>query len=187
MTQFSIGEKILDFIFQTPFDTKSTLYDTSQGKKILLLFLRFMGCRLTQLEIRRLIQHYDQIISQDTRAFVVVQSPPATVREYYNHNDLPFTIICDPEKKLYQQFSVLPAETEEVMKSGGYNAKIEQINLTEPDLVRGKAEGDPLQLPAVFLTDESLVLKYIYYGKNASDIPLTAEIVGLLSQMDAKK
>ena len=93
-------------MFKTPFRSDLSFYDAVESKKTVLLFHRFIGCRLAQFDIRNLIQGYDQIAASGGTVFVVVQSPPETVRCYYDDNSLPITIICDPEQLLYKQFEI---------------------------------------------------------------------------------
>lgn len=172
------GQKMPNFSFQTPFEGNLSFYDALIGKKTVLLFHRFIGCRLSQFDIRNLALGYDQIIASGGNVFVVVQSPPETVRGYYSKNTLPFTIICDPEQILYKRFEIPAATSIEEFQGGRFKEKIEEINGT--DLVKGKDEGEPLQLPAMIMLDEAQIITYAHYGKNGADVPNISEIALLL-------
>lgn len=178
MPRLSKGQMMPNFPFQTPFKGNLSFYDALNDKKTVLLFHRFIGCRLSQFDIRSLAQGYDQIIATGGQVLVVVQSTPETVREYYGENSLPFSIICDPEQMLYNEFEIRPANSVEELQGGRFKEKLEEITYT--DLVRGKDEGEPLQLPAIFVIDETLKITYAYYGKNAADIPNVSEITQLV-------
>lgn len=167
-----------NFSFETPFKSGLSFYDAVEGKKTVLLFHRFIGCRLSQFDIRNLVQGYDQIAAVGGRVFVVVQSLPETVRGYYDENSLPITIICDPEQLLYKQFGIPIANSVEALKGGRFNEKMEEISRT--DLVKGNDEGEPLQLPALIVFDEALKITHTHYAKNGADVPDVSKITQLL-------
>lgn len=178
MAKLTVGQLMPDFSFQTLFQGHLSFYDAVKGKKTVLVFHRFIGCRISQFDIRKLAKDYAQITAAGGQAFVVVQSPVETVRGYYNEDSLPYTIICDPKLTLYKQFDIQPAKSAEELNSGNTEAKMAEIRKT--NLVKGDPEGELLQLPAVFVVDESLKVTYAYYGKNAADTPSVAEIAEIL-------
>lgn len=179
MSRLTVGQTMPDCSFQTLFQGNLSFYDAVKGKKkTVLFFLRFIGCRISQFDIRNIKANYHLITAAGGQAFAVVQSPVETVRKYYNKDSLPFTIICDPELALYKQFDIQPAKSSEELNSGNTEAKMAEIVKT--DLVKGTPEGEPLQLPAVIVVDEYLKITYAHYGKNVADIPSVAEIGALL-------
>jgi len=127
MVRLFTGQLMPNFSFRTPFKNDLSFYDEVEGKKTAILFHRFIGCRLSQFDIRNLIQAYDQIAASGTNVFVVVQSPPETVRGYYAESSLPIIIICDPEQLLYKQFEIPVAASVEELKGGNFNKKMEEI------------------------------------------------------------
>lgn len=177
MSKLKEGCLMPNFTFQSLFEGKLAFYDVLNGKKTVLLFHRFIGCRLCQFDIRNLAQGYEHIIASGGNVFVVVQSPPETIRDYYTEN-LPFTIICDPEQILYKQFEIPIATSIEKFQGGKYKEKLEEI--TRTDLVRGRDEGEPMQLPAIILINEAQKITYTHYAANGADVPDVSEIAQLL-------
>jgi len=123
-------------------------------------------------------KRYPNFQAKNTRVLVIVQSPVETVGEYFTPETQPMTIICDPDATLYQTFSVLPANTKEDMETERFYAKLEIINNT--NLEKGKPEGNPLQVPAVFIVSADNIVEYVHYGKDAADIPNPDAILTLL-------
>lgn len=167
-----------NFLFSTPFQRNLSFYQAVSGKKSILLFLRFIGCRLTQLAIQKLRDDFSSSEKKNMNAFVVVQSEAGVVREYFDEGTLPFTVICDPEQTLYKQFDIQPAKSIEELQGGETKRIIEQ--LANMEFVRGKDEGEPLQLPALVVVDEKLKVLFQHYGKNATDIPDVTQIMKTL-------
>ncbi len=178
MTKLAAGQIMPDFAFQTPFQTNLSLYSILNGKKTGLLFLRYYGCTVCQLDMRRLAQGYEQITATGGQVLVVLQSDPALIREQVAEGDLPFTIICDPDQKLYQQFGIPAAASMEELVSGNSMAKIAELKGT--GLTHGKYEGNEQQLPAFFVVDAERKITHAHYGKNLADVPNVAEMARLL-------
>lgn len=60
----------------------------------------------------RLAADYDAVTAAGGQVKVVVQSAPERVREAMGEESrFPFDVICDPERTLYERFSVFPADT----------------------------------------------------------------------------
>ena len=101
MAKIEAGCKLADFSFNTPFESDVKLSEKAKGaKKTILLFLRYYGCTLCQLDIREYANAYDRIKAKDAQLLVVLQSPASTINAQMKKEDLPFDIICDPDMGL---------------------------------------------------------------------------------------
>mgnify|MGYP000175990825 CR=1 FL=1 len=107
MAKIEAGCKLADFSFNTPFESDVKLSEKAKGaKKTILLFLRYYGCTLCQLDIREYANAYDRIKAKDAQLLVVLQSPASTINAQMKKEDLPFDIICDPDMGLYKEFEL---------------------------------------------------------------------------------
>lgn len=176
------GQIIPDFTFTTPFVNELSLSETAEkaGGKTALLFLRYYGCTLCQLDMRNLAESYDEIAKIGAQVLVVLQSQPAGIAGQISEDHFPFQIICDPEERLYQRFEILPAKSKLKMLDAKAFSKIAAA--TAQGIKHGEYEGDEQQLPAIFIFDSSRLLHYVHYGKSVSDIPSPQELVKLLSE-----
>ena len=60
MAKIEAGTKLTDFSFDTPFESGVKLSDkVKEAKKTVLLFLRYYGCTLCQLDIREYANAYE--------------------------------------------------------------------------------------------------------------------------------
>src|SRR5947209_13486597 len=72
------------------------------GNFVHLQFRRFAGCPICNLHLRSIVGRYDEIRSHGIREVVVFHSTVAELAKY--EAELPFPLIADPERQLYQRF-----------------------------------------------------------------------------------
>ncbi len=137
-----------------------------------------MGCRFTQYDIMRLREKREEFQAAGAQLFVVIQSHVKTVEEHFDTSLLDMTLLCDPESRLYQRFSVLPAQSEEEMHGKHFFEKIKKVEAA--GLVGGKKEGIAWQLPAAFIIDPQNTVIYSYYGKEAADMPEPEQLLEVM-------
>lgn len=174
MAKLTVGSEMPDFSFSTPFQKGRTLAGTVrnvQGKTA-VIFLRYYGCPLCQFDIREFAVSYDRIRQAEGQILIVLQSDPVEMAKQMKREDLPFDIICDPDQELYRLFEVKPAGSKEELVDERSREKI--LAAKAAGFTHGKYEGEELQLPAVFITDDQRKLVYVHYGKTIGDI-LTPE------------
>jgi peroxiredoxin len=172
-----------DFVYDTSTETGVSLAKTAAGKKTVLLFLRYYGCTLCQLDMHLLREKYPEILDAGGQVLVALQSKPELIRRETESNPFPFTIICDPRQDLYRRFEIHPASSKLALGGGKTLKKLGQLK--KYPFVHGEYEGDELQLPACFILDPSLKVRYVRYAKNLADIPGPGELVTILRSLDA--
>ena len=74
------------------------------GDYVHLQLRRFAGCPICNLHLRTIVTRHDEIRSHGIREVVVFHS---TAKELAKHEaELPFPLIADPKRELYQRFGV---------------------------------------------------------------------------------
>src|SRR5512140_3509435 len=69
-----------------------------------LQFRRFAGCPICDLHLRSFVQRNETVVKAEIREVVVFHS---ALKELKDHaSDLPFAVIADPHKQLYDEFGV---------------------------------------------------------------------------------
>ena len=74
------------------------------GDFVHLQFRRFAGCPICNLHLRSIVSRYEEIRSHGIREVVVFHSTVTELAKY--EAELPFPLIADPERHLYQRFGV---------------------------------------------------------------------------------
>ena len=173
-SKLAMGNKAPDFKFITPWDDEVNFYDAIGNNPAVLIFLRYYGCPVCQMEMVEIKQAIDLVRQKGGRVFVALQSAPETIASLIKRDDFPFTIICDPQGKVFQLYGVEAGGIIKYLHPAGLLAAIKAISR---GFRHGKFEGKETQLPAAFVLNVEKVIKYVHYGKNISDIPPLAIMI----------
>lgn len=186
MSKLTAGMKAPDFTYQTPWSDNHTLYGTLDGKTTILMFLRYYGCRVCQLDISRLIAGYDKIKAEGAQLLVVLQTEPEVISEHDEESDIPFKFICDPEHELYVLYEVgAPSPEEAGPMSDAVKEKLDEA--ISKGFIKYENHGKEIQtqVPACFIIGKDGMLEYVKYGTDVADVPGVDELVALLAPLKA--
>ncbi len=177
MSKIKPGEILDDFSFDTPFEKDKSFYSllSKSTNKTALLFLRYYGCTLCQMDIHNFIKDYDKIKETGSQIIIVLQSKPESISSTTTPSDFPFDIICDPEANLYNKFSINPAPSTLKMVDLKTLGKITKATIG--GFKHGTYEGNEQQLPATFVLDKNAQVLNSKYGTSAGDVPTVEELV----------
>ena len=173
-SKLTIAKKAPDFRFKTPWDDEVKIYDAVGNNPAVLIFLRYYGCPVCQMEMAKIKQESELVSKKGWRVFVVLQSAPETIASLIKKNDFPFTIICDLQGKVFQLYGV---EAGGIIKYLHPACLIAAIKATFRGFLHGKFEGKETQLPAAFAMTADKIIKYGHYGENIGDMPSLAKMI----------
>ena len=79
MPRLNVGDKMPDFEFATPYSPANRLSETVQKcpGKTALVFLRYYGCRMCQLDMIDYQERYGAIAAAGGQLLIALQSDPA--------------------------------------------------------------------------------------------------------------
>jgi len=137
-----------------------------KGKKVVLSFLRYLGCPLCLMKLDEMIAHYPAYAAAGTSLIAVVQSVPGHVKKYSERKQVPFSLLSDVERKLYQLYQVPVGGIKEFIAPPVLMATIQA---TLKGHMHGRFEGSELQIPADFVIGPEGKLSFVHYGKDISD------------------
>ncbi len=177
--RLKIGMISPDFTFDSPWEKSLRFDDFLKNDKLMLVFLRYFGCPLCQLKISELIGNLDQFKQAGVKVLVILQSDPSTIRGVVEEKDMPLTIVCDADEKIFTLFKVFPGSIFRYITPG---VLAKAMKAKKEGFVHGKNEGKELQLPAVFLIDKDKTIKYAYYGKNVGDVPDSESLLDIAAE-----
>ena len=106
ISKLAMGDKAPDFKFKTPWDDEVNFYDAAGNNPAALIFLRYYGCPVCQMEMAKIKQEIDLIRRKGGCAFVVLQSAPESLASLTSKKDWPFTIISDPQGRVFKLYGV---------------------------------------------------------------------------------
>lgn len=130
---------------------------------------RFAACPICSLHLREVARRHDEIAGARVTEVVVFHSSADTLRRY--QADLPFAVVADPDRKLYDEFgvgssirSVLhPQAVRAARRSLGQMRSVRSVvgSLAPTENHLGK--------PADFLIGSDGVIRASKYGEHAGD------------------
>jgi thioredoxin-dependent peroxiredoxin len=167
-SKLAIGDKAPDFRFLTPWDDEADFYNAVGDKPAVLIFLRYYGCPVCRMEMTRIKQEIDLIRQKQGRVFVALQSSPQTLASLIDREYWPFTVLCDPQGKIFQLYGAESGGIIKYLHPAGLIAAIKAIS---QGFQHGKFEGKETQLPAAFVLSADKVIRFAHYGENISDMP----------------
>ena len=110
-----------------------------------LQFRRFAGCPVCKLHLRSIAQRHDELVQAGILEVAVFHSSVETMRRH--DHALPFALVADPEKRLYQEFGV-EASLRSVLDPRAWGSIARGL----ATFGAGREAGEPaLGLPADFL------------------------------------
>ncbi len=141
-----------------------------------LQFLRFAGSFICNLHLRPFVRRDLEIRSAGITEVVIFHSSKEELLRYQGY--LPFAVVADPEKLLFEQFRV--GSSMWALLHPRAWAKLLQASVS-----KDKPAGNPAPnggiwgLPAEFLIAETGIVKAAHYGKHVDDRWSVDELVSL--------
>lgn len=156
------------------------------GKTVLLSFLRNGGCALCNLRIHQLIERYPELHGRGLEVLAVFESPVASIRQHVtSRQDVPFSLIADPEASLYDVYGVEVSEEKTQASSARVDTPEMQQKIQEAAAIGYKLaheEGSNFQrIPADFLIGPDQRIRVAFYSELIGDHLSFATIEDALS------
>jgi peroxiredoxin len=138
-----------------------------------LQFRRFAGCPVCNLHLRSFAMRNAEVLSAGVREVVVFHSSAAELRPHVE--GLPFAVVADPGKRLYEDFGVESAGRA-LLDPRAWPAIIAGILNSVRGIVRHRVPAPALSphggrfgLPADFLIGSDGQILAVKYGQHAND------------------
>ncbi|PCI31275.1 MAG: hypothetical protein COB60_12295 [Flavobacteriaceae bacterium] len=167
------GQKAPNFEILDIHGAKINLHKQS-NQKVLLSFFRYAECALCNLRISEIKNESERLKELDIKLIAVFQSSKESlIKAIYDRHSLDFTIISDPELKLYNLYGV-KASWIKLIKTTTWKGIKSMIKASSKGFkLGGKVEGKFNQIPADFLLNKDKYIEIAHYGDNLIDhIPI---------------
>lgn len=155
----------------------------ADNKATLLCFFRHAGCPPCNLRMHELMLAEQKIADHGIGVLAVFESTPEHIRRDLAHGDVPFPILPDRERRLYELYSVRPS-------LGGFISSF----LLRPQysmkaiFKHGYIPRFPeatTMMPAEFLIAPNGTVKLAYYGKDIGDYLPLDEILSVVTNLNS--
>jgi len=139
-------------------------------------FRRFSGCPICTLHLQEFVQRHIDLVGRGVREVAIFHSSKDVLLEH--EAVVPFAVIADPEKKLYEQFGVEKSFMS-VLHPASWRAAFGGL-IRHGFRLSEKAES-LVGLPADFLIGKDGSILACHYGRHADDSWSVEEVLTLLT------
>lgn len=126
-------------------------------------------------QLRHAKQRFDQA---GARVVLVAMGSPAESNAFAREHAVPFEMVCDPERKVYQAFDL------EQMAPLGFlspSVALKGVMAMAKGHGIGVPVGDVRQLPGVFIIDSKGTIVFSHFAADPADHPAPDEILAALA------
>lgn len=182
-TSMSVGKGAPEATLRDQDGNEVALSSLWQTQPTLLVFLRHFGCPHCRGHAIQLRQNAAKYRAAGGQIVLVGLGEPEKAASFRRDLDLPFTVLCDPDKSTYRAYGLTRRMNllREVASPAGvaqYAGDIARygIALTEQDM---------FQLGGVFVIDRAGILRFTYTAMRAADFPPTLTLLDALQAANA--
>jgi peroxiredoxin len=125
-------------------------------------------------QLRRAKKRFD---ASGARVLIVGMGTREQTEEFRQQFKVPFPMVCDPEKLLYQAFDIGRMSLLDALRPG---IAVKGMAAVAKGHGIGIPKGDVRQLPGVFVIDTNGTIRYSHYAKDPADSPKPEGILKLL-------
>lgn len=153
----------------TLIDVYGNSVEIPDGKRFIhLQFRRFSGCPICNVHLGRMSARSAELKANNIKEVIIFYSEDEKIKDHLS--DIPFILIGDPKKKIYQQFGV-EKSLMSVMNPLAWPAAIFGVvkKITKPLRFFPTGEESMFGLPADFLISPDGTVCDLNYGKHAYD------------------
>lgn len=111
------------------------------------------------------------------QVLIVGMGTQEQTEEFRQHFKVPYPMVCDPQKRLYEAFDLGRVSLFDVLKPG---VAVKGMAAMAKGHGIGVPIGDVRQLPGVFVIDMDGAILYSHYAKDPADHPSARELLSLL-------
>ncbi len=184
--RLNAGEKFPNFTYDTGWEQGKTTDELfAKADRTVVWVLRYIGCTVCRLDVEMIKERYAEFQAKGAQVCVLMQSDQAHIKKEFGEDSaaLPFDLICDPEKAIYQALDIKPAPSKlkllgGISELGKMKKKADKCKAY--GFEHGDYEGDELQLPAMFIVDREGTVQFAHYAKGIVDMPVIDEVLAKL-------
>ena len=138
-----------------------------QGRPLLLNLFRYTGCPLCSLSYWYMIEKYPMWHARGLQVITVFESQPDAVRTFAAKYSMPFSVIADPEHRIYRQYG---ADTSWWGFFWGFiRHRDDYAESRRRGLANSAINGTINRMPSQFLLTPELMIDTAHYGNDFGD------------------
>ena len=128
-------------------------------QKLVLIFSRYFGCPICQVDFRELMTRRSEIEEKGAKIIYITQSSEEKAKEYIEKENINFPVVPSSKDELYADYG-LGLMTPETVKQVPLKLK----DVQKYGFVHGEYEGNEQQEPGQYVIDEQGIIIHALKG-----------------------
>ncbi len=144
-----IGDKAIIFKVESYNADTIDLAELVGDQKIVLIFSRYFGCPICQLDLKTLLESKHRIEEKGAKILYITQSGEKVAKEYIEKENIDFPVIPSSKDELYKDYGL------GLMTAGAFTKVRSKLKeASKLGFEHGEYEGWEKQGPGQFVVDE---------------------------------
>ena len=176
-----VGDKAPDSALLSTAGASVHLSDYWQKQPVVIVFLRHFGCTFCRQHVAMLRRDYKQFQDAGAEILCVGMGIAQVGRGFEILMDTKFPTLVTGENNLpYQDYGLRKASMGQIF---GLRSFVKALKATFQGYVGTSVQGDPYQMPGVFIVDQSGILRYVHYYEDIADTPENSDLVSVIKSI----
>jgi peroxiredoxin Q/BCP len=146
--EISVGDKAPIFKIDSYNAGTINLSELIGKQKIVLIFSRYFGCPICQLDLKTLLERSKEIENKGANILYITQSGEKVAKEFIEQKSIPFPVIPSSKDELYKDYGLGP-----LVKEAAKQVRAKVKEAFAAGLEHGEYEGWEAQCPGQFVID----------------------------------
>ncbi|MFX1386918.1 MAG: peroxiredoxin-like family protein [Promethearchaeota archaeon] len=130
-----------------------------RDQKIVLIFSRYFGCPICQLDLKNLLERKNEIENKGAKILYITQSGEKVAQEYIEKENIDFPVIPSSKEELYKEYGLGLMTAGAVTK---VRSKLKEAS--KLGIKHGEYEGWEKQGPGQFVIDREGIVVHALKG-----------------------
>jgi peroxiredoxin Q/BCP len=171
------GDVAPDFTVDVSTGGKWMLGDRKGKKRVVVSFLRYLGCPFCQQRIHELNAKMDDFAKAGVDVIAILEGTVKRVTEYGAKHGIRLPVGADKEKRVFELYGAGRGKLTMMLKP---HVLTRTIGVTLKGYMHGMPGGDELQLPADFIIGKDGKVELAHYGTDPTDSLPVDELLAAL-------
>lgn len=160
MDKLRVGDEAPEIVKSSLNVGEFELSDLRGKERFYLVFSRYFGCPICQLDFKELLEKAEEI-QRHGKIVYITQSGEENAKKYIGDRVVPFPILLDPEEpySLYKAYGIGDFSREDIPK-----IRERAVEARKQGFEHGPYEGNERQSPADFIISKEGKVEYANYG-----------------------
>ncbi len=147
--KINVGDKAPLFKLESFNAGSIDLAELLGDQKVVLIFSRYFGCPLCQLDLKELMERHSEIEEKGAKILYITQSGEKVANEFIKKENIKFPIIPSSKDELYAEYGLGVMESEAIKQ-----VKVRFKESIKAGIKHGEYEGWEKQGPGQFIINQ---------------------------------